>query len=160
MAEKQDPHEVEIVHPDYQLRAAELNEDMRVDATFDEAVGALTKPVKIRYIDRRNPSTETLRAGNGRADKGSGGGSPSCLGAGTARCQPRIFGTFPVVCHVSIFGYGLLDFMEHHGMANCQTVAPVARKTRGDGTLGTKAFNVRCVSFRDGYFHTACCAWY
>ena len=46
------PREVEIVNSDYQPTAAELNEDMRVDATFDEAVDALTKPVKIRYIDR------------------------------------------------------------------------------------------------------------
>ena len=52
MPKKQEPREVEIVHPDYQPSAAELNEDMRVDATFDEAVDALAKPVKIRYIDR------------------------------------------------------------------------------------------------------------
>ena len=52
MKPKPEPREVEIVHPDYQPTAAELNEDMRVDATFEEAVDALTKPVKIRYIDR------------------------------------------------------------------------------------------------------------
>ena len=44
--------QVEIVHPDYQPSAAELEEDTRVDATFDEAVDALTKPVSIRYVDR------------------------------------------------------------------------------------------------------------
>jgi len=44
--------EVEIVRPDYQPRAAELEEDVRVDASFDEAVEALTKPVRIRYVDR------------------------------------------------------------------------------------------------------------
>ncbi len=48
----QSPREVEIVSPDYQPSAAELEEDTRVDATFDEAVDALTKPVSIRYIDR------------------------------------------------------------------------------------------------------------
>lgn len=51
-AERQEPREVEIVSPDYQPTAAELNEDMRVNATFDEAVAALAKPVKIRYIAR------------------------------------------------------------------------------------------------------------
>ena len=49
---KPEPREVEIVNPDYQPSAAELNEDMRVDTTFDEAVDALTKPVTIKYIDR------------------------------------------------------------------------------------------------------------
>ena len=44
--------EVEIVHPDYQPSAAELEEDVRVDAMFDEAVAALTQPVRIRYVDR------------------------------------------------------------------------------------------------------------
>ena len=54
MAEKEvpQPREVEIVHPSYQPTADELNEDMRVDATFDEGVDALTKPVLIRYIKR------------------------------------------------------------------------------------------------------------
>ena len=35
---------------DYQPSKAELEEDMRVGATFEEAVDALTKPVTIRYI--------------------------------------------------------------------------------------------------------------
>ena len=52
MADKPKRREVEIVHPDYQPTAEELNEDMRVDATFDEAVDALTKSVTIKYIDR------------------------------------------------------------------------------------------------------------
>ena len=52
MAEKREVREVEIVPPDYQPSTAELNEDMRVDATFAEAIDALTKPVKIRYLDR------------------------------------------------------------------------------------------------------------
>ena len=44
--------EVEVVSPNYQPSAAELEEDTRVDATFDEAVDALTKPVRVRYVDR------------------------------------------------------------------------------------------------------------
>ena len=43
--------EVEVVRSDYQPSAAELAEDARVNATFDEAVEALTKPVSIRYVD-------------------------------------------------------------------------------------------------------------
>ena len=46
------PREVRIVRPDYQPSRAELNEDARVDALFNEAVEALTKPVNIRYVDR------------------------------------------------------------------------------------------------------------
>ena len=46
------PREVEVVHPSYQPSTAELNEDTRVDATFEEAVQALVQPVRIRYISR------------------------------------------------------------------------------------------------------------
>ena len=46
------PREVEVVHPVYQPSREELNEDLRVDATFEEAVQALAQPVKIRYIKR------------------------------------------------------------------------------------------------------------
>ena len=66
--------EVEIVKPDYQPSAAELAEDGRVNATFDEAVDALTKPVSIRYINR-------LARGDER-------GEPACRGA-SARPSPR-----------------------------------------------------------------------
>lgn len=41
-----------IVKSNYQPSKAELEEDMLVDASFDEAVDALTQPVRIRYIDR------------------------------------------------------------------------------------------------------------
>ena len=44
-----DKTEVEIVRHGYQPNRAELKEDLRVDATFDEAVQALAKPVKIKY---------------------------------------------------------------------------------------------------------------
>ena len=43
-------------HPDYQPSAVELEEDVRVDATFDEAVSALTQPMRIRYVDRPEPT--------------------------------------------------------------------------------------------------------
>ena len=52
MTRDQRPRDVEIVKPDYQPSAAELAEDARVNATFDEAVDALTKPVNIRYVGR------------------------------------------------------------------------------------------------------------
>ncbi|MDE0201344.1 MAG: hypothetical protein OXK73_02790 [Rhodospirillaceae bacterium] len=51
MTTKPKAREVEIVSPDYQPSAAELEEDVRVEATFDEAVDALTRPVSIRYVD-------------------------------------------------------------------------------------------------------------
>ena len=56
MTTKPKPREVKIVRPDYQPSAAELEEDTRVEATFDEAVDALTKPVSIRYVDRPKPA--------------------------------------------------------------------------------------------------------
>ena len=42
--------EVELVHPTYQPSKAELEEDAQVDATLDEAVKALVKPVKVHYV--------------------------------------------------------------------------------------------------------------
>ena len=51
VTEKREPCEVKIVRPEYQPSKAELNEDVRVDASFEEAVDALTRPVKVRYID-------------------------------------------------------------------------------------------------------------
>ena len=47
-----EPPVFELVHPSYQPSKAELEEDLRVDATFEEAVQALAQPVKIRYIKR------------------------------------------------------------------------------------------------------------
>ena len=51
------PREVELVHPSYQPSKAELAEDLRVDATFEEAVQALVRPVKVCYVKhpRRKP---------------------------------------------------------------------------------------------------------
>ena len=52
MSKQSKPREVEVVHPSYQPSKAELEEDVRVDASFEEAVDALTKPVRIRHILR------------------------------------------------------------------------------------------------------------
>ena len=56
MPKPQPKREVEVVRSDYQPSKSELNEDVRVDATFEEAVDALTKPVSIRYIERPKPN--------------------------------------------------------------------------------------------------------
>ena len=41
---------VELPHYSYQPSVAELNEDMRVDASFEELVKAVLQPAKIRYV--------------------------------------------------------------------------------------------------------------
>ena len=46
------PRIVDVVAPTYQPSKAELEEDMRVRATFEEAVEVRTRPVKVRYIPR------------------------------------------------------------------------------------------------------------
>ena len=51
-----EPQEVELVHPSYQPSKAELEEDLRVDAAFDEAVQALVRPAKVRYVKRPRKS--------------------------------------------------------------------------------------------------------
>ncbi|MCY4591059.1 MAG: hypothetical protein OXE86_11005 [Alphaproteobacteria bacterium] len=43
------------MHPSYQPSKAELKEDVRLDATFEEAVDALAQPVSIRHIARPEP---------------------------------------------------------------------------------------------------------
>ncbi len=53
MADKpKEPREVELVQSDYQPSKAELEADMRVEATFEEAVDALCRPVRIHWIKR------------------------------------------------------------------------------------------------------------
>ena len=57
--EKPAPCEVEIVQGCYQPSKAELEAGMRVDATFDEALAALTRPVRIQRTirpSRRRPN--------------------------------------------------------------------------------------------------------
>ena len=49
------PPKVEIVHPSYQPSKTELEEDARVEASFEEAVDALCRPVSIRYVSRPPP---------------------------------------------------------------------------------------------------------
>ena len=44
------PRDVNIVHPSYQPNWAELREDLRVDATFEELAKAVVRPVKVRYV--------------------------------------------------------------------------------------------------------------
>ena len=42
--------EVEVPHPSYQPNARELNEDLRLKGTFEDAIKALIRPVKIRRV--------------------------------------------------------------------------------------------------------------
>ena len=46
------PRDVEVAHPSYQPSKAELEADMRVNASFEEAVDALTRPVRMRYVEK------------------------------------------------------------------------------------------------------------
>ena len=46
------PRTVTLVRSDYRPSKAELEEDMRVDATFEEAVESLIQPVNIRCVPR------------------------------------------------------------------------------------------------------------
>ena len=46
------PPEVEVVRPTYQPSKAELEEDMRVGTSFEEAVQALARAVRVRYVSR------------------------------------------------------------------------------------------------------------
>lgn len=46
------PRMVDVVVPTYQPSKGELKEDVRVRATFDEAIAALARPVVINYIPR------------------------------------------------------------------------------------------------------------
>lgn len=52
IAAKDRPREVEVANPSYQASKAELEADMRVNASFEEAVDALIKPVRMRYVDK------------------------------------------------------------------------------------------------------------
>ena len=52
MPPKPKPETVDIVPSSYQPSKAELEADLRVEATFDESVEALTEPVQIRRVIR------------------------------------------------------------------------------------------------------------
>jgi len=44
------PREITLIDPSYQPNKAELEEDLRIDATFEELTAAVVRPVKIRYV--------------------------------------------------------------------------------------------------------------
>ena len=46
---------VEVMHPHYQPTQAELEEDVRIDAPFEDVVRALTRPVELRYVKPDRP---------------------------------------------------------------------------------------------------------
>lgn len=48
--EKPEPRIIELPHHSYQPSVAELDEDMRVDASFAKLVKAVLQPAKIRYV--------------------------------------------------------------------------------------------------------------
>ena len=52
MREKPERPTVEVVEPTYQPSKAELESDLRVDATFEQAVGALGRDVKIKHVKK------------------------------------------------------------------------------------------------------------
>ena len=61
MTSRKTPREVKIARTDYQPSKAELEADARMQVTFDDAVDALTKPVRIRYVDRRKQANDSSR---------------------------------------------------------------------------------------------------
>ena len=46
---KPEPTEITLIDPSYQPSAAELREDLRLEATFEELTAAVVRPVRIRY---------------------------------------------------------------------------------------------------------------
>jgi len=46
---------VEVMHPRYQPTQAELEEDVRINAPFEDVVQALTRPVELRYVKPDRP---------------------------------------------------------------------------------------------------------
>ena len=46
------PRKLKLVKSSYQPSKAELEEDVRVDAAFDELIGVMLQPVKIEWIDK------------------------------------------------------------------------------------------------------------
>ena len=50
--QRPDPVDVEIAQSAYQPSKAELEEDLRVDASFEDALDALVMPVKIKRPSR------------------------------------------------------------------------------------------------------------
>lgn len=48
--QKPDPQEIELIDPSYQPSKAELQEDLSIDATFEELSKAVVAPAKVRYV--------------------------------------------------------------------------------------------------------------
>ena len=49
---RKEPRVVEIVRSDYQPSKAELEEDMSIDASFEELAQTVAEPVTVKYIPR------------------------------------------------------------------------------------------------------------
>ena len=49
---RKEPRVVEIVRSDYQPSQAELEEDLRIDASPEELAQAVLQPVTLKYIPR------------------------------------------------------------------------------------------------------------
>ena len=50
MARKPDPPEVKVIHPSYQPNKAELEEDLRVEATLEELGQAVMRTVTVKSV--------------------------------------------------------------------------------------------------------------
>ena len=50
---RKDVPTVKLIHPSYQPSRAELEQDHRVNATFDEIVKAVTRTVNVEYVKPR-----------------------------------------------------------------------------------------------------------
>lgn len=48
--DKDEPKDIVLKHPKYQPTKAELEEDLRVDTTFEELADVVVKPVRIQYV--------------------------------------------------------------------------------------------------------------
>ncbi len=51
-AKKPNPPTVQVKHSKYQPSKKELDADLRVNASFEQAVKALARPVKIKYTGK------------------------------------------------------------------------------------------------------------
>ncbi|MYB53718.1 MAG: hypothetical protein F4X77_16205 [Acidobacteriia bacterium] len=48
--QEREPREIELIDPSYQPSKAELEEELRIDATFEELSKAVVQPVKVTYV--------------------------------------------------------------------------------------------------------------
>ncbi len=47
---KPQPRAIDVVDPSYQPSRAELREDLRINATFEELTKAVIQPARVRYV--------------------------------------------------------------------------------------------------------------